>query len=276
MSGGGTQTSTSQTSVDPAVSAMQKQLFDNGTSMLSGFLNNPSYSVADFSPDQSAGFDLSRYLAKSSFSPDNSVAPISADSARATAAQLDPKEIQQFMNPYMGNVLDRADRNIMRTRNESAAQADAAGAASSPFGGSGPAIQKAMLDRNALSQVADTNANLLSSGWQQAAGLAGQNAGYRQQAAMFNPTAAMQSAQINNGLLNDQQTRQLKGLQQLLQTGDLQQKQGQNILNVPFDALSKLNAITPKQVGTSTSSTTPDNTPNPMMQLAPMLLSLFL
>jgi hypothetical protein len=276
MSKGDTQQSTSQTNVDPAVSAMQKTLFDTGTGMLSGFFNNPSFAVEDFSPDQGAAFDLSRYAAKQASSPDNMIAPVSGDASKVTAAQLDPSEIRGMLNPFMEDQIGQADRSIMRNLNEQNAASDAASAASSPLGGSGSVVARGIAGRNALDTLGSTNANMRSAGWQQAAGLAGQNAGFRQQAAMTNPTLALQAAQTNNGLLNDQQTRLMKGIQGLLQTGDLQQKQGQSILNVPTDALAKFNAITPKQVGTSTTSTTPDNSPNPLMQIFPMLLSAFL
>jgi len=114
-----------------------------------------------------------------------------------TAAQTSQADIDRFFNPYTDQVVDTSLADIDRARqmqaNQAAAQAQAAGA----FGGSRGALMEAEIGRNALDQAARTAGDLRRQGFTQAAQLAQQDVGRRQQAGMLNAQQALQAALAN-------------------------------------------------------------------------------
>jgi len=114
-----------------------------------------------------------------------------------TAAQTSQADIDRFFNPYTDQVVDTSLADIDRARqmqaNQAAAQAQAAGA----FGGSRGALMETEIGRNALDQAARTAGDLRRQGFTQAAQLAQQDVGRRQQAGMLNAQQALQAAMAN-------------------------------------------------------------------------------
>jgi len=113
------------------------------------------------------------------------------------AAQFQQADLDRFMNPYTGEVIDASLADIERARlqqaNQAAAQATAAGA----FGGSRGALMEAEIARNALDQSASTAANLRNQGFQFAAQQGQQDVGRRQQALQQNAQQQLQSYLAN-------------------------------------------------------------------------------
>jgi hypothetical protein len=113
------------------------------------------------------------------------------------AAQFQQADLDRFMNPYTGEVIDQSMADIERSRlmqaNQAAAQAQAAGA----FGGSRGALMEAEIARNALDQSASTAANLRNQGFQFAAQQGQQDAARRQQALQQNAQQQLQSYLAN-------------------------------------------------------------------------------
>mgnify|MGYP000061875426 FL=1 len=139
--------------------------------------------------------------------------------------QFDPTTAQQYMDPYMDEVVQSAMEDIQRQgdleRQRVGAQAVSAGA----FGGSRQAIAEQELNRNLMDQMARTGSQLRSAGYQQALQQAQQ--GFESSMAR-NLQGAQQQAAIGQGLGT-------LGLQQA-SLGELQAKLGQtdleSLLNV--------------------------------------------
>lgn len=113
------------------------------------------------------------------------------------AAQFQQADLDRFMNPYTGEVIDKSMADIERARlqqaNQAAAQATAAGA----FGGSRGALMEAEIARNALEQSAGTAGQLRNQGFQFAAQQGQQDVGRRQQALQQNAQQQLQSYLAN-------------------------------------------------------------------------------
>lgn len=127
------------------------------------------------------------------------------------AAQFQQSDLDRFMNPYTGEVIDQSLADIERARlqqaNQAAAQATAAGA----FGGSRGALMEAEIARNALDQSASTAANLRNQGFQFASQMGQQDVARRQQALQQNAQQQLQAMLANqaSGLAASQTNAQL-------------------------------------------------------------------
>jgi hypothetical protein len=124
----------------------------------------------------------------------SSVDPSSAD---YQAAQFQQADLDRFMNPYTGQVIDQSLADIERARlqqaNQAAAQATAAGA----FGGSRGALMEAEIARNALEQGAGTAAGLRRQGFEFASQMGQQDVARRQQALAQNAQQQLQAMLAN-------------------------------------------------------------------------------
>lgn len=130
---------------------------------------------------------------------------------------------QQFMSPYMQNVVDIEKREAQRASDVAAQRDQAAFARAGAFGGARQAIVEAERDRNLAMQMGDIQSRGLQSAYQQAAAQFNQEQAQRQAAAQL----MEQSRQYGAGL-------GLQGLQTALQgagqMGQLGQSQfGQNL-----------------------------------------------
>lgn len=211
---GGTQTTTQKTELPQYVQDAQQNLINQGQTMTGPFTQTPGYAKAGFNADQLMAFDLARGMAQDAFTPQSSgmsfldgvtaspslltgaaqAGPAAAAGAQQAgeqfkagdAAQLGANEFQPFMNPYTSNVLDTTLNTMRREKNATAADIGARAAASGSFGGSREAVQRAQLDKNYGDQVSQTAANLMSQAFNNAQGLASNNAQMRQQTALQN------------------------------------------------------------------------------------------
>lgn len=299
--GGGTTTTTeqSQTSFPQWTQDAQADTYSQGKGMLTNFLRNPQYQVAGFGSDSLKGFDLARDSARNVFeaAPNavpaggGNLTPAMGTAARANGAQLSPGEIGQFMNPFMGAVLDPTIARMRGERDNSAAAIGAKYAAQGGLGGSGDAIARGQLDRNFGESVATTTATLMAAGYDKATAAAMANAqmrqqtdmanaGFQQQTGLANQSAenamrglgldyGLKQAQANDQFRTSQLAREQTALERVLQGGQMQEGKAQQALDIPWTALQRLMALTPQQMNSQTVSQkeSPDNSTSPLQSL---------
>ena len=94
---------------------------------------------------------------------------------------FNPNSYQEFMDPYMNDVIQQQYQDIQRQGDIQKQGANAQAVGSGAFGGSRQGIQQAEMDRNILDQQARTGSQLRSQGFQQAQGLAQQAASQQAQ-----------------------------------------------------------------------------------------------
>ena len=120
-----------------------------------------------------------------------------ADPASATAAQLAPKDIAPFMNPFIDTALNPTLNRLRTQQGEVQAGIGANAAASGMFGGSREAVSRALADRNYRDTAANTVGNMMNQGWNTAAGLAGANVDRSQAVNLANAGFESAANQLN-------------------------------------------------------------------------------
>lgn len=271
MSGLGTSTQSSteqsQTSYPQWTQDAQANTFSVGRGQLENFLRNPQYSVAGTPTDMLKGYDLARETAQQAYTQPKLQAPGGGQlqAAYGTAAQITPDAIQGMMNPYLRNVGDETLGAMRREYMNTDANLASKYAAGNMMGGSGEAIARGQAARGYGQNVASTIAQIQSGGFDKASALAGANTQNQQQTNMANMAAenamrttgadyGLKATQVNDALRTTDQARQMSALQQLLQGGQMQQQQNQQVLDVPWTALERLFGITPKQMNSQTNT----------------------
>jgi len=171
---------------------------------------------------------------------------------RVAAAGIDPTSYQQFMNPFMEDVIQKQYEDIAdqgrRQQNQLAASAVGAGA----FGGSRQGIAQAGINEAILDQQARTGAQLRSAGFQQAQNLAQQAAQQQLRQAQLTGQLGQTVAGLGVQTAGLGQLGQQMGVQDintLLGIGSLQQQQGQRQLDVNRANILAEQALPFQQVG---------------------------
>ena len=134
---------------------------------------------------------------------------------------MSPDAYKQFMDPYLDDVVQRAQDDIGRQGQIQGRSADAAAVNQGAFGGSRSAVLQGEIGRNTLEQQAKTGERLRSAGFTQASQLAQQAAGQK-----------LAQAQGIAGLGQLGQQMGAQDINTLLGVGGLQQNQAQQALNV--------------------------------------------
>lgn len=206
----------------------------------------------------------------------------------------DPRSYQAFMDPYMEDVVQRAQADIGRQGQIQAQNIGAQAVRSGAFGGSRQAVAEQELNRNIMDQQARTGAQLRSQGYgmaQQMAQNAFQNQMARQQSAaqifgqLGQGIGTLGSALAKTGLSQAAlgeaaQTGQQKDINALLSLGGLEQQQAQSEFDAarttdlerqyePFQRISFMSDIfrgVPSTQTSLTSSTAPS--PSTISQIA--------
>ena len=137
------------------------------------------------------------------------------------AELMSPDAYKQFMDPYLDDVVQRAQDDIGRQGQIQGRSADAAAVNQGAFGGSRSAVLQGEIGRNTLEQQARTGERLRSAGFTQASQLAQQAAGQK-----------LKEAQGIAGLGQLGQQLGTQDINTLLGIGGLQQGQAQQALNV--------------------------------------------
>jgi hypothetical protein len=325
MGGPDTATSTSKTELPAYAQDAQKALIAKGQSLTSNLTgNNPLYGVAGFNPDQLTSFDLTRNmvddantnqfanLGQASFNPSGDIALADPNAGgQASAAQINPGEIQQFMNPYLQSALTPTLDNMRTQHNQDMANTNAKLTAGKAYGGSRQAVADALMSKSFDAQVAQTAGQLMAQGYDKATATAMANAQMRQQANLQNASTANNFALQNASMINSSrqqnasqanamalqnaaqqinaanlnQTQKMQALQLLMAQGDKEQQLQQAGIDAPMKALQSLVTTTPglNNTGSNTTTTQPlqDNTASTLIggglmltKLLPMLAGL--
>jgi hypothetical protein len=290
---------------------MQQGVGQSAWNMLSPHLQASPYMVAGMNPDQTMGFDLTRDMALTQFSPNANLqklmgqvangglqaqAASAGPAAMMQAQQLGANDFQQFMNPFTQGVINPAVANVRRDASNAKAQAGAQAAAGGAYGGARGALQAAQIDRGANENVASMVSGLMAQGYDRATANAMANAQMRQQAEMSNQSATNQMNQFNAGLqqqanmanpqsllaammgLDRMQTndmgRQQSALQGLLGIGNQQQQFAQTVIDSPLRALAMLGGLTPQQLNQTTTQTGDKTAPTGGPSMGNQLLGL--
>jgi hypothetical protein len=157
----------------------------------------------------------------------------------AAGASMDPNAYKEYMDPYLEDVVQRAQADIGRQGAKQYAQTGAAATQAGAFGGSRQAVLEGEIGRNVLEQQARTGERLRSAGFSQASQLA-------QQAAQQQLQQAQLAGGLSQGIAGLGQLGQQMGTQDintLLGVGGLQQQQAQQGLNV-----AQANALAQQQL----------------------------
>jgi len=283
--GSGTTETTQQTSYAPWINQAQQGAFAAALAQnLPDLMRSGQYSHAGFNMDQQKGFDSVRNMLNQ-WGPGTDttagargmlgqVGDFIGKGSNATAAQLSPDAYREFMNPYVQDVLVPATNELQRQTENARAGLGARAAAAGAYGGSRGALQEAQLDRSLQETGSRLVADTMAQAYDKATALAEGNTNRQQQTSLQNANNAMQgantmisSAGMLDSLLNSDFSRGRSVISDLLSTGAFQQNDMQDQLNAPYDALARLFQYVPQIYESTTTGTSPDNSPSFLQQL---------
>jgi hypothetical protein len=142
---------------------------------------------------------------------------------RASDYGMFQQGVQQYMNPYMQNVVDVERRKAQENADRQSAMLSGQAAKTGAFGGSGAALQQRALTRDTAQQLADIQTQGLGRAYEQAAGQYNQG------------ISNMLSASGQLGGLGQQQFGQEMDITKGLGTaGDIQRQREQALLDVKY------------------------------------------
>lgn len=227
-------TSTSSVAYPQFVTDAQQNLVTQATNLATPIINGQQSSVAPWTPNQQIAVDRSVGLSQTAFDPSNDFAdqlvsagqqgyspttygansydargysstgydPHSYGAASYTAATIRPNEIQALVNPFLETQGKQVLNDMRREKMATDAEIGARSASGVAFGGSGPALERAQLNRSYQENVGRTISDLQRSGYDSAAQLAAQNAQMEQQASADRVAAYNAAAQYNTDAVN--------------------------------------------------------------------------
>lgn len=205
---------------------------------------------------------------------------MSAGFDKATAAAMSNAQMQQQAN-LSNQAAQNAAGQFNAGANNSMAQYNSGAINQAAQFNAGAANSMAQYNSGAINQAARDNVNALNNSAQF-------NAGVMNQAGQFNATSQnsrdqflaslglqgraqdLTASQLQNSMMNDEQTRRYQAIQAIIAMGNSQQTQLQKILDAPNSALAKLQGLTPGTVPVNTAST--GTAPNTQKSLFEQLL----
>tara|TARA_Y100001951_G_scaffold84686_1_gene74197 strand:+ start:132 stop:1079 length:948 start_codon:yes stop_codon:yes gene_type:complete len=150
-------------------------------------------------------------------------------------AGIDPTSYQQFMDPFMEDVIAKTQQDIADKGAQQQLQAQAGAVGSGAFGGSRQAVLQGQIAADVMDQQARTGAQLRSQGFQQAQNLAQQAAQQQLKQAQLTGQLGQTVGALGTQVAGLGQLGQQMGVQDintLLGIGGLQQQQGQKQLDI--------------------------------------------
>jgi Chaperone of endosialidase len=184
--------------------------------------------VAPVNAEQTSGINATTANAQDAQPAYAAAEGLTAASAGAVdPTQLTGSDINQYMSPYLGDVLGTT--NTLANQNNNIAQSGALGTAisSGAFGGDRTGIAAANLNQqNQLAEQA-TDANILNTGYNTALSTAQQQQGVDLSAAQANRTALSNAGAQLGSLGSAQQTSALQGANAEIAAGTVQQQTAQ-------------------------------------------------
>jgi hypothetical protein len=258
----------------PYIQQLQQDLAGAGFNMVDPFLLTSPFAKAPMNADQRKAFDLARTSGGQVFQPggpgllrpskQNENFLINAPAltgghtaASMQAARVSGEDVSGLLNPYLRNVMGTATDAGRREYMNADAGLQAKYAAGQALGGSGEALARGQLARGFAADSQNLAAKTMAEGYDNAQRLAMANASMEQQARSANQGAQnafasqnldtwLKTPQINSQLMDAQQRRELTAAQAILAGGNQQQQFAQGILNTPWEALARLQGLTPQ------------------------------
>jgi hypothetical protein len=178
--------------------------------------------VAEFTPDMQAAFQRMR---------DQKVAPQTGEATglaslagkRAMDYGMFGEGVQQYMNPYMQNVVDIERRKAQEASDQQAAALSGQAVRQGAFGGSGAALQQRALRRDTAQQLGDIQAQ-------------GLNRAYESAVNQYNQgiSSGLAASQQLGGLGQQQFGQEMDITKGLGTSGDVQRQREQALLDVKY------------------------------------------
>ncbi len=278
-----TSTSTQTTTLPQWLNNASQATYNSATG-----LNTSPYSgqgVAGLTPQQIQAMQLEGQTVGQGTGIANGAVTGATNAMNFTAPQLTASGINSnvagLMNPYQQSVVDAANAQIDRNNTLTKQANNSAAAKANAFGGDRAAIVNGMADRDANTNKATTDANLLQSGYNTALTTA-LNMGTANQGAAINGAAVnLNGANALSGIGTNITNLNNADVQGLLSSGGVLQNNNQAGLTFDYNnwlqsqqaALQKQqamqNAVSGAKTDTTTNgSTTTDQWSNPLMQIA--------
>lgn len=148
--------------------------------------------------------------------------------------QVGQSQIDQYMSPYLNNVMSSAVQNINETNNQQQQQLMGNAISKGAWGGDRAGIAAAALARQQNLSNNATLANILNTGYGQALGEANQQQGVAYGAQIANNQMNNAAATLYNNLGTQGQAANIQQLQSQYNMGAAQQAQDQNAKNIAY------------------------------------------
>lgn len=212
---------------------------DTATQLYAPHLQPTQHRVAGQTADHAMAGDLARRHAAQAFNSDWS-GQIAGAGGGYSPTLVDGAAIREHMNDYLHDVGRSTLGAMGRERDIADARLGARNASAVAFGGSGPALERAQLNRAHGEQVGSTINQLMAQGYDRAVATAMANAQMANQAEQHGSSQGLAAAIAANSAFGDTMNRQQSALHGLLGIGDRNQAHAQRILDVPYNSLSQL------------------------------------
>ncbi len=223
--------------------------------------------LAEFSGDTNQAFDMVRDQAAGGTPGVDAALATTGGIAGYQAGNIPGMDINAYMNPYVGNVLDVQKQRATQTFQEQQAGRNAAAVQAGAFGGDRRFVQDSLANRDLNQQMQAMDAEGLSAAFDRATGLFQQDETNRRLGSQLGLDAAGQQGALSQ----TQQDMRLKNAEALSGVGaktqqreqaglDMAYQDFQNQRDYPKEQLAFYNSILtgqPVQQNTATSTTTP-------------------
>jgi hypothetical protein len=255
--------STTRNSSPGYVQDASRYLVNTGTNMNEPFLQTPLFGLAGFNPDQMTGMQYGREIAQSVYENPNRWAQNTANLASGFGSLpgYTPGNAAEWANPYMETVANKAMAGMERDYRDKDASL-AASYAAGPVQGSGAAIARGQLARGSNEAAGQMQAQLRAQAYDDAQNRSMQSTQIARENLMQNRNDQFRAQTQGSALDNDNLQRNLMALQMYQGIGQNQQDFMQRAIDLPWDALARLQSLTPQDqsglsqtVGQSTKKT---------------------
>lgn len=197
--------------------------------------------LAEPAPDTQAAYDVTRHVATSGIPGIQTAADITAQNInagqqltqQASAYDYDPTELftpqnaNQYMSPYMQNVVDVQKDQAQQRFNEQRGARNALAVDAGAFGGSRRFVQEGLAERGLMDRMADIQATGQQSAYEDAqqAFMADRDALFRREGAQAAENRGAIGDQLNTLGFTGQQAQGLMGLGETQRASDIQAAQ---------------------------------------------------
>lgn len=274
LSGGGGDTTTAITSVDPLTQARYQDLYNRGLDVYNTpFTPYTGERIAGFTPDQLEAQGQVKSMLDQSlrFDPRNQLNKLAGQGPESVNVKsLLDGDIGAYQNPFRQQVIDNTLSDLDRARQMQIQSDQDAAIGRGAFGGSRSALLEAETNRNFFDRAGDITSRLNQQGFDSAMNLMGQDINRQFDADRFNTNLGMQNRNFQANLLNNQLADQYKTLGLFSNIGNQQQALNQaqsdfdygeflRQINYPRDQLGMLQGtvfgMTPGQTQTGSVNT---------------------